>query len=382
MSDASKQRVWLEMSVYDHWGTQPHGIPRVTQSIFTESLARDDVRYFFYHWGEEKLVAIDDVGYFRDLASGVRKHDDSYWPAGQPLIERLSAGDKILFSGITWYHPLYFDRIAEIKAAHPALFVNYLIHDVIAIKRPHFFTEEFGAMVAQYLRLSSRVVDRYLCDSASTARDVTEVLAPAAETAVIRLGGDIQPPREKRVNEIGRPYVLSTGTIEIRKNHILLYYVWRWLAERLRDACPKLIIVGRPGWLTGDVRYLFEHDPAVRDLVELRYDVDNDRLIDLLDGCLFTVFPAIYEGWGLPACESFYYGKVCVTGNASSLPEINPFPELMFDPYDPRQAFEIILNLIQNTRKLAAFEARIGTEFRRQTWHQCFEEVYQLVSTR
>jgi len=168
--------------------------------------------------------------------------------------------------------------------------------------------------------------------------------------------------------------------MEIRKNHVLLYYAWRLLAQHFGHACPKLIIVGRPGWLTGDVEYLLTHDPLVKDRVEIRRDVENDELVSLIENCLFTAFPAIYEGWGLPACESFYYGKVCVTSNTSSLPEINPFDELRFDPYDPRQAFEIMKNLIESPDRLQQFEARIPHEFKRQTWKQCFDEIYDIVT--
>jgi len=373
--------VWIELSVYDHWGLQPHGIPRVAQGIFTESLRKSGIRYFFYHWGDERLVAIDDVSYFHDLAAGRKKHDDSYWPEGEPLASKIQPGDRIFFSGITWYHPLYFTRVEEVKAAHPGLYVNYLVNDVIPIKRPHFFTEEFGSTVAHYLKLSASVVDRYICISNSTAFDVKDVLSSTAETAVIRLGGDIVPSSENRGKpDIDRPYILSIGTMEIRKNHVLLYYAWRLLAQHFGHACPKLIIVGRPGWLTGDVEYLLTHDPLVKDRVEIRRDVENDELVSLIENCLFTAFPAIYEGWGLPACESFYYGKVCVTSNTSSLPEINPFDELRFDPYDPRQAFEIMKNLIESPDRLQQFEARIPHEFKRQTWKQCFDEIYDIVT--
>jgi hypothetical protein len=37
--------------------------------------------------------------------------------------------------------------------------------------------------------------------------------------------------------------------------------------------------------------------------------------------CLFTVFPSIYEGWGLPVSESLTHGKFCLASSAASIPE-------------------------------------------------------------
>ena len=46
------------------------------------------------------------------------------------------------------------------------------------------------------------------------------------------------------------PFVLMVGTIEARKNHRLAYRAWRDLLTRHRPGdVPRLVFVGRPGWL-------------------------------------------------------------------------------------------------------------------------------------
>ena len=37
--------------------------------------------------------------------------------------------------------------------------------------------------------------------------------------------------------------------------------------------------------------------------------------------CLFTVYPSLYEGWGLPVTESLCYGKTPLLSRVASLPE-------------------------------------------------------------
>ncbi|WP_080411959.1 glycosyltransferase family 4 protein [Burkholderia ubonensis] len=372
-------QVWIEISLLEHWGPKPHGIPRVTQNIFLQSLRRNDVRYFYYNREAQAFVAVREVQFFKDLAFGIESYSSARLPAGMPFENELCQDDRILFSEVGWDHAPYFDCMISLKKAHPDTVFEYLVHDLIALKFPQFFTQEFGDSVRLFLRRLPLVCDRYICVSKSTARDVREILDSSADTAVMMSGSDVSNAPYVENKHVS-PYVLNVATIEIRKNHILLYHVWRKLVQRLGGRCPKLLLVGRTGWLAGDVAYLMKHDPVVKDFVEIRHDVTNDQLVGLFKNSMFTVFPSLYEGWGLPASESFFYGKVCATSNTSSLPEINPFPELMFDPYNHQEAFNVINGLISDPNRLNKYEQEIPRVFRRQTWEQSFRDLYEIVS--
>jgi len=374
--------VWIEISVFDHWGLKPHGIPRVTQNIFIESLQKSGLRYFYYHPEREQFLVAEHLDYFIALAKGERKFDPADLPDGPLLVDVSDVSGRGLFSAVGWDHPAYFRQLAEVKRRCHALMIQYIVYDLIAIKYPQFFTREFGDRVSDFLRALPLACDRFMCISQSTAADVRALLKADADARVIQIGGDVHDERDAPgdpASEVSRPFVLCVGTLEIRKNHILLYYVWRKLAERFGTACPRLVLVGRPGWLSGDVTYLFSNDPLVSGLVEIRHDISNRQLVDLYNTCMFSVFPSFYEGWGLPAWESLYYGKVCATSNTASLPEINPFPELMFDPYNHQQAFEVIRRLVEDPQARADYESQIPARSHRRTWKACFEELYEQI---
>ena len=378
---AGGRQVWIELSLLEHWGAQPHGIPRVTQNIFVQSLSRQDIRYFYYHRTRRTFVATQDIRYFIDLAAGSAAYAPHLLPGGLPFSNELGSADSVFFSEAGWDHPEYLGALLDLRARHAGATFQCLTHDLIAIRYPQFFEHDFGSRVRVFLRGLTKVWDRYVCVSESTSRDVRQLLDPSAVTAVVRIGDDIG--REVScvacTGGLG-PYVLCVGTQEVRKNHILLYFVWRRLAQQLGQACPKLLMVGRPGWLSGDVMNMFARDPVLSGLIEVRQDISDDLLVGLMRGCLFTVFPSFYEGWGLPVGESYFRGKVCVSSNTSSLPEVNPFPELMFDPYDHQEAFEKILSLISAPSDLMRYEAEIPKVFRPQTWSQFFETLIDLVS--
>jgi glycosyltransferase involved in cell wall biosynthesis len=166
--------------------------------------------------------------------------------------------------------------------------------------------------------------------------------------------------------------VLFVSTIEIRKNHRLLVRVWRRLMERHgADAVPVLIFAGQIGWLVDDLladlaasRYLdgkIEHRPGLSD-AELR---------EAYRGCLFTVFPSLSEGWGLPVAESLAHGKFCVASNRAAIPEVGGDLIDYFDPTDDDDATAKIERALFEPGYLAVREARLRAEYRPRTWADC-----------
>src|SRR5262249_40993330 len=84
--------------------------------------------------------------------------------------------------------------------------------------------------------------------------------------------------------------------------------------------------------------------------------------------CLFTVYPSLYEGWGLPVAESMASGKMCVASNRTSLPEVGQHFIDYFDPSDEADAISKIDRLIFEPGYLAAREAHLKAYFRPRTW--------------
>ncbi len=86
--------------------------------------------------------------------------------------------------------------------------------------------------------------------------------------------------------------------------------------------------------------------------------------------CLLTVFPSLYEGWGLPIAESLAHGKFCLASNRTSIPEVGGDLIDYFDPSDADNALAKIERLLFEPY-LAAREARLRAEYRPHTWADC-----------
>ena len=88
----------------------------------------------------------------------------------------------------------------------------------------------------------------------------------------------------------------------------------------------------------------------------------------LYAGCLFTVYPSFFEGWGLPVTESLSFGKPCLISNRTSLPEAGGKLARCLDPDDLNAWYSAIRGLLEDRAELACWAARIRRDYRATAW--------------
>jgi glycosyltransferase involved in cell wall biosynthesis len=252
-------------------------------------------------------------------------------------------GDLLLSLGGDWGFPRYCAVVGRLKQQF-ALRFGTVIYDLIPHKFPHFFNAGVSNAFRPWAAETVRLADRIITISQNTRRDLEEYAAQLGvrlpPVDVIRLGDEdpahattVRPERLSR-QDCERAFVLSVGTLEVRKNHSLLYQLWRRLAEERGSELPNLVLAGQPGWLSQDVYYQIQNDPAVSGKIILLTNVNDAELRWLYDHSLFTLYPSHYEGWGLPVAESLARGKYCIASGTSSLPEVGHDLVDYHDPLD------------------------------------------------
>lgn len=113
------------------------------------------------------------------------------------------------------------------------------------------------------------------------------------------------------------PFVLTVGTLEPRKNHVLLVDAF----ERLDDAGISLVIVGSDGWKHEALLARIASSRAASRIVRLPF-VPDEELRALYAGCAVFAFPSRYEGFGFPPLEAMACGAPVVAAARAALPEI------------------------------------------------------------
>jgi glycosyltransferase involved in cell wall biosynthesis len=287
-------------------------------------------------------------------------------------------GDIVISPGASWGLPGYAKHMAAAKARHGLRFA-VLIHDMIPIENGTLVERRHAVQFRKWLQETLPNADAVLTISKYSRHALLDFAAAAGWTAprvdVVKLGGGFSPrPIAGGRRKICLPgqYVLFVSTIEIRKNHGLLVRVWRRLMARHRaDAIPVLIFAGQVGWMVDDLLADLAASSFLGGKIEHRPGLSDEDLDEAYRSCLFTIFPSLCEGWGLPIAESLAHGKFCVASNRTSIPEVGGDLIDYFDPSDDDDALAKVERLLFEPGYLAAREARLRAEYRPRTWADC-----------
>jgi glycosyltransferase involved in cell wall biosynthesis len=309
------------------------------------------------------------------------------------LKDLAAPGDILLMLGATWLHPDYAGMIARQCKANGLRFA-LLVYDLIPLRRPEWCS---AVHVDEFRRWIARVLP--LCDivfaiSRATAADVEayateQGLRLPGPVVTLPLGSELRQAPGERSRRLPPPgsYALIVSTIEARKNHLLLFRVWRRLLEELpRDCVPTLVFAGRIGWLVADLMEQIANTDNLGGKLIIIERPSDAELAALYDGCLFTLFPSFYEGWGLPVTESLGFGKPCLIANRTSLPEAGGDLVRSFDPDNLHDAYAVIREVVEDPDGLARWEAQVRREFKPVPWSTTVDALlaglgHQLISS-
>lgn len=259
----------------------------------------------------------------------------------------------------------------------------YMIHDLIPITHPQDCHRRavvrhrqrvLGALDhADGIVVNSRATNREL---ARFARSQDAALPPtiAAPLAGARLGsrGSSQAPRS--------PYFLCFGSIDQRKNHLLLLDVWTQLVAELGEQAPRLIIAGQWGIRSGDVRRRWASSADLRRHVTVLDTCDDGELGGLLRGTCAVLLPSRAEGFGLPLVEALEAGVPVIASDLPSFREIGQGIPTLLDPAD-RDSWHRTIAAFAVGCSVRERQMRRMPEFRKFTWDDHFALVEPWIST-
>jgi hypothetical protein len=278
--------------------------------------------------------------------------------------------------GSDWLHG-NLDYLAQ-RRRELGFQVALTVYDLVPVVAPQYtsMTVDFAGHLVDVLRNADVVA----VPSRATLRDLEEFAAKheLGVPKVLRmpLGSEVADESPAVPDLFADPgsglrdarFVLCVGTVEIRKNHQLLLDVWEMLVAELgTESCPKLVVAGQRGWLASETLARLTRTPTLAEAVTFIEAPTDRELAWLYTHCEFTAYPSRQEGWGLPVAESLDFGKLCLTTNASSLPEAGEGLSVLLDPFDRVQWKGQILDYWEHPEKLRAKEEEIVGCHRRVT---------------
>jgi glycosyltransferase involved in cell wall biosynthesis len=310
-------------------------------------------------------VTVVELGGTGGRAFAARPVRLTYEQVGLPIAARRSRLDV--------FHCL--DQVVPVVAAARRTVVT--VHDLAMVRLP----ETFGRRRARYKTMQTRHAVRraamVIADSESTRCDLVELLGVSEDRIrVVHLGVDPRfgPDAVRDWPEVraryGLPdeFLLYAGRLEPRKNVAGLLEGYA-RARRQHGVRLPLVVAGPPSWLADDVPDL-PRRLSIADSTFLTGYVDDEHLGALFARATAFVYPALYEGFGLPVAEAMASGVPVITSNLSALPEVAAGAARLVNP---RDADELALALaeVEQDGSLRERMRRAGLDRARQlTWER------------
>ncbi len=255
----------------------------------------------------------------------------------------------VLYRMIWYYLPIPYSIFFK-KKADVTVFFNYavppgvygkkvvFVHDMAYRAFPKTVRRKTKCFLELVLEKSCKRADRIVTISEFSKQEIIRYLnVPEEKISVIPLGVDrhrfhtgYPAARIKKVKQkygLEGEYLLYVGTIEPRKNLKRLIEAYAQLPLYV----PKLVLVGKKGWLYQEIFQTVERLGLKKRVVFLGYAADQEIPL-IMAGAKCFLFPSLYEGFGLPPLEAMACGVPVVTANCSALPEVAGDAAVLVEP--------------------------------------------------
>ncbi|HEY8611072.1 MAG TPA: glycosyltransferase family 1 protein [Roseomonas sp.] len=302
---------------------------------------------------------------------------------GEDIRRLAEPGDVLGVLGSPWFHQDYAGFVTRATAG-VSMETALLVYDLIPLLRPEWCDAGLVRVFSRWFTGFAPQADHILAISEATARDVERWAAREGvrldrPVRTLPIGTGFSGPPVKAAVTLPAglspgSYVLIVSTIEARKNHLLAFRTWRRMVEEMPpEQVPTLVFAGRIGWLVQDLMQQIENCGHLGGKLVVVPDPNDSELVALYKGCRFTLFPSLYEGWGLPVTESLSFGKLCIASDRTSLPEAGGSFCIYIDPENITAATETIRRACTDDSLITEREAAIRDGFRPVPWRRSAE---------
>lgn len=256
-----------------------------------------------------------------------------------------------------------------------------LIHDLIPTTHPEYARPGQAERHLRRIRTTAALSDAIIVNSAHTEAALRPHLGGrGSPPSVLVAPLGIDPPPAPAMALPADPYFVVLGTIEPRKNHLLLLHLWRDMAAQMGGRVPHLVVIGRRGWENENVIDILERCDALRGVVREVGQVSDREVGELLRGARALLFPSFAEGYGLPLAEALALGVPAICSDLPALREVgNAVPDYL-DPLDGRAWRDAILDYAAPGS--AAREAQMArlSGWSAPCWNRHFEAVDEMLA--
>lgn len=296
-------------------------------------------------------------------------------------VRPLPRGATMLVSSHSW---LASEKVWQALATRGVKSVVF-IHDLIPIQFPEYSRAGEKPLHVRRISLTLRNAQGILVNSECTkdalishAEDIGSDVPPIR---VAPLGYEIPSISEAELPaRLKRPFFLVLGTIEPRKNHLLLLSLWRELVKSGKNP-PTLVIVGRRGWECEQVVDFLERCDSLREHVMEINDAQDPLVRTLLKTARALLMPSFAEGFGMPVQEALASGTPVICSRLRAIQEFAGHIPDYADPLDGERWKQLVLDYSTEDSPLRQSQLDRLKNFRKTSWEEHFSSVADFLET-
>ncbi|RUR11669.1 glycosyltransferase family 1 protein [Legionella sp. km772] len=259
----------------------------------------------------------------------------------------------------------------------------YFIHDLIPINYPEYCEpgedQRHRVKMNYALATATGIITNSMATLEELRRYATQIQQKMPQATAALLGSSVANQALGR-RPLNKPYYVILGTLEARKNHLLLLHIWRKLQQRLGVRAPHLFVIGQRGWECEQVVDMLDRCPALKEVVtEVPYCLDAE-LSHYLTHSQALLFPSFTEGYGLPLIEALSLGVPVLASDLAVFREIAcDIPEYL-DPLDAVSWESLILAYAHPESRERTAQLNRLSRFKPPTWPEHFAQVNLFLS--
>ncbi|MFR9166716.1 MAG: glycosyltransferase family 4 protein [Dysgonomonas sp.] len=251
------------------------------------------------------------------------------------------------------------------------------IHDVSHERYPEWFSKNYcryyGYMIPRTIKKSHAVITV----SEFSKQEISDVFG-TDKNKIHVIHSNVpfrdKPSRDEILNRKhdtnAEKYILTVSSMDPRKNFIRLVEAF----NNIEDKSIKLYIIGMQfkAFNTPDLQKLISKN------VVLPGYITDEELQDMYKNALFSIYPTLYEGFGLPPLESMTYGCPAIAADIPALKEISGDAVLYTDPYDINDITQKMNLLVKDEELRKELVLKGLDQIQKYSWEKSAKQVVEL----
>lgn len=262
------------------------------------------------------------------------------------------------------------------------------IHDMSFFRHPEFAEKKNLAYLTAVIHDTARRADAIITDSHFSKQEIeTWLNVDPAKVHAIHLGvsPECTRPAPDRIDamrkqlNLERPYLLTVGTVEPRKNLPFMIEVF----EKLDHFDGDLVIAGMTGWKVDPILARMRNSPKAKRIRYLDY-IPDGQLYSLYAGAELFLITSLYEGFGFPPLEAMACRTPVVSSPGGSLAEVLGNAAVIMPRFDAGEWAESIHAITGNAARREQLAAGGPAHAAQYSWPRTAQrtwDVYRKVMT-